>query len=88
MKKQKTTKQKKEKEHKKVRPYCLTLFTDLGSWGNKTQYVDYLAIAFKIHNICISISFNQYQYYFMITANLYDKLVSKYIHLIVNKTIH
>lgn len=42
-----------EKEHKKIRyiSYCLTLFTDLGSWGNKIQYVDYLATAFKIHDI-------------------------------------
>lgn len=36
-------KKKKKKEHKKIRfiPYCLTLFTDLGSWGNKIQYVDF-----------------------------------------------
>lgn len=80
---------KKKKEHKKIRyiPYCLTLFTDLGSWGNKIQYVDFFSNCFKI-TYSYTISFNQYQYSFMIIANLDDKLFPKHIHFIVNKTIH
>lgn len=42
--------EKKKKQHKEIRyiPYCLTLFTDLGSWGNKIQYVDFFSNSFKI----------------------------------------
>lgn len=80
---------KKKKERKKIRyiPYCLTLFTDLGSWGNKIQYVDFFSNSFKI-TYFYTISFNQYQHSSMIIANLDDKLFPKHIHFIVNKTIH
>lgn len=59
-------KKPQKKEHKKIRyiPYCLTLFTDLGSWGNKVQYVDFfLATALEI-TYFYTISFTQYQYSF------------------------